>query len=441
MTSDLFEHDDEPHVTYSVAELAEAINGSLAREFGDGLWVTGEISGWNGRGTHAYFNLTGVDDDGKKVQIAVSLFAYARNRIKPILVKSGLELADGVKVRVFGHLDFFAGFGKLSLKMSGIDPRFTLGDLAAQRDELIRRLAQEGLLERNRGVTLSVAPMRIGLVTSDGSAAWHDFTDELSASGFGFHVTCLDVRVQGETAVRDVVAAIRTFSRHPDIDLVAVVRGGGSRTELSVFDHELIALAIAECAHPVFTGIGHEIERSVADEVAHTASKTPTACAVAIASRVAQFVERSEQAFADVTGAAQQRLVAARAEVIGVGQLIRSHVVSAVDRSNQRLVHHTQQAAASVRHALDAATAHQQRATAAVGRAPGRLATAEQLLAAKATLVRALDPATTMSRGWSITRTADGRTVRSSADLGVGDTLITTFATGTATSRVQETQP
>ena len=158
---------DDGSATYSVAELADAINGAIGAHFGDGVWVTGEISGWNGRNNHAYFNLVGLDDEGKKVQVPVSLFAYARSRIKPILMKHQLDLADGVKVRVFGHLDFYAGFGKLSLKMSGIDPRFTMGDLAAQRDELVRKLAASGLLTRNRGIEVPAAPLRVGLVTSD----------------------------------------------------------------------------------------------------------------------------------------------------------------------------------------------------------------------------------------------------------------------------------
>jgi exodeoxyribonuclease VII large subunit len=433
------DHDqlDDGNATYTVAEIADAINGSLRASFSEGVWVTGEISGWSGRGTHAYFNLTGLDDDGKKVQLAVSLFAYSRNRIRPILMKHQLELADGVKVRVFGHLDFFGGNGKLSLKMSAIDPRFTMGDLAAQRDELIRKLAARGLLQRNRNVPTPVAPLRVGLVTSDGSAAWHDFTQELSGSGFGFHVTLIDCRVQGDTAVREVTDAIRTFARH-QVDVVAVVRGGGSRTELAVFDHEAIAVAIAESPHPVFTGIGHEIDRSVADDVAHTASKTPTACAVAIVQYVVQFMQQVEAQFSGIVDTAQELVTDAASGLVSVGERIRTQVVAAVDRGHERLDVRAGRLTERVQRALTVAGQELDRGAVALGRTPQRLAVAEQVVETRATMVRLLDPATTLARGYTITRTADGRTVRATDLIGVGDTLITTFANGTATSRVEE---
>jgi len=128
--------DDGGEPTYTVGELADAINGTLRRGFADGIWVRGEIQGWNERGPHAYFRLVEEGEQGKAV-VNVQFFAPARMRLRPLLAKNRLRLADGLKVRIFGHLDFFAGSGQLGLKMSGIDPRFTLGDLAMQRDEVL----------------------------------------------------------------------------------------------------------------------------------------------------------------------------------------------------------------------------------------------------------------------------------------------------------------
>ena len=173
--------------TYSVGELADAINGALRDSFDGGVWVRGEIQGWNGKGTHAYFKLAEVVDD-RKATISVSFFAPHRNRLKPLLERNGVTLADGLKVRIFGVLDFYAPSGSLGLKMSNIDPRFTLGELALERELLMRRLAESGLLRRNAELELPVAPLRIGLVTSVGSAAYADFTDELARSGLGFQV-------------------------------------------------------------------------------------------------------------------------------------------------------------------------------------------------------------------------------------------------------------
>jgi len=262
--------DDGGIPTFSVPELAEAINGALRRRFDDGVWVRGEIQGWNERNQHAYFRLVEDGADGKAV-LNVQFFANARNRLRPLLMKNRLHLADGLKVRIFGHLDFFAPSGQLGLKMSGIDPRFTLGELALQRDDVVRRLAEAGLLERNRRRPLALAPLRVGVVTSLASAAYADFLHEIERSGLAFQLRVIDVRVQGEWAVTEVTQALRTLGRHADLDAVVHIRGGGSRSELATFDHEAIATAIATSALPVFTGLGHEIVRSVADEVAHTA--------------------------------------------------------------------------------------------------------------------------------------------------------------------------
>ncbi|MEI8238689.1 MAG: exodeoxyribonuclease VII large subunit, partial [Actinomycetota bacterium] len=267
--------DDGGVPTYSVAELADAINGALERRFAAGVWVRGEIQGWSERGPHAYFRLVEVADDGSKAVLNVQFFANHRARLRSLLLQHRLQLAEGLKIRIFGQLDFFGPSGQLGLKMSGIDPRFTLGELALERDEVMRRLAVAGLLGRNRDRPLSPAPLRVGVVTSRDSAAWADFTHEIERSGLSFHLRLIDVRVQGDTAVREISAAVRTLTRHHDLDAIVLIRGGGSRTDLATFDHETIAMSIVQSRLAVFTGLGHEIDRSVADEVAHSALKTP----------------------------------------------------------------------------------------------------------------------------------------------------------------------
>jgi exodeoxyribonuclease VII large subunit len=125
--------DDPADDTYTVSQLATAINDALRRRFSDGVWVRGEIQGCYERGPHLYFKLV-EHVDGVQASIDVALFAPSRARLRPILQKHRLTLADGLKVRIFGQLDFYAVSGKLSLKMSGLDPRFTLGELALNRD-------------------------------------------------------------------------------------------------------------------------------------------------------------------------------------------------------------------------------------------------------------------------------------------------------------------
>lgn len=433
-----FEPDSDP--TYSVGELADAINGALRSRFDQGVWVRGEIQGWNERGPHAYFRLV-EQVDGQKAVLNVQFFAPQRNRLRSLLLKNRLNLADGLKVRIFGQLDFFAGGGTLGLKMSGIDPRFTLGELALQRDDVLRRLGEAGLLERNGQRPLALAPLRVGVVTSRASAAWADFVHEIERSGMGFHLRLIDVRVQGDSAVREVTAALHTLARHPDLDAVVLIRGGGSRSELAIFDAEAIAMAIVGSPLPVFTGLGHEIDRSVADAVAHTALKTPTACAAALVEQVGRFRQRVDDAAGELQHAADVALQRAVADVGTVAEGIRHRVRSAVARSDERLASRVQRVRAGTDRAVVRADQRLVAAGSTVRRLSPRLDAEVRHLDGKAEQVRLLDPATTMARGWSITRTTDGRTVRSSAELQPGTDIITTFATGTARSRVEETTP
>ena len=135
---------------------------------------------------------------------------------------------------------------------------------------------------------MPLVPLRLGLITSEGSAAHADFTEQIAACGYAFQITTVTTRVQGEFAAVEIAEAIAMAAQLP-IDVIALVRGGGARTDLAAFDTEPVARAIVESALPVVSGIGHEIDESVADLVAHAAFKTPTACAQFLIERVAAF--------------------------------------------------------------------------------------------------------------------------------------------------------
>jgi exodeoxyribonuclease VII large subunit len=433
-----FDLDDGGVLTYSVGELAEAINSSLRRRFTDGIWVRGEIQGWSERGPHAYFRLVEDTDDGKAA-INVQFFANSRMRLRPILTKHRLRLGDGLKVRIFGHLDFFAPSGQLGLKMSGLDPRFTLGEMALERDDVVRRLVASGLFDANRRTQVAAAPLRVGVVTSTASAAWADFTHELERSGLAFRLRVIDVRVQGELAVDMVSSAVRTLTRHDDLDVVVLIRGGGSKTDLAAFDHESIATAIAMSPLPVFTGLGHEIDRSVADEVAHSSLKTPTACAAALVERVYAFQAEVERVWSSIDRHANRALQEANASLATIAHGLRRATVSAVERSDDRLGHRRQRLGAAAGRAVERSADRLATARSSLARVPARLEPESRHLDAVAARVRLLDPVRTMARGWSITRAADGTIVRNAADLANGATITTTFAAGRARSRVEET--
>lgn len=433
--------DDPANPTFTVSELAEAVNASLRRTFSDGVWVRGEIQGWSERGSHAYFTLAD-DTPGRQAVVRVQFFANARMRLRPLLAKHRLRLGDGMKVRIFGHLDYYAPSGQLGLKMVDLDPRFTLGDLAQQRDQVLRRLAADGALDANGRLRLSPVPLRIGVVSSAGTAAWHDFHDELVRSGFAFHLVLADTRVQGPDAGRLVTRAIQALSHHArrdGLDAIVVIRGGGARNELATFDAEPIARAIAAAPVPVLTGLGHEIDRSVADEAAHTSLKTPTACAGFLVARVADYLAAVERCHDAIVATATARLGAAERGLAERAHRIARRTHAAVERADERLGTRIQRLrAAAQRPVLDGERRLRAITERLTTRVPQVLTAEERHLAALEARVRALDPVNVLARGWSITRRADGRVVRSPDEVAPGEVVTTHLATGVFRSRVEE---
>jgi exodeoxyribonuclease VII large subunit len=390
----------------------------------------------------------------------VVLFDLARRRVNARLTDAGggVRMTDGTEVRLRGRLGFWDRGGRLQLVMSDIDPAFTLGRLAADRERLLRSLAAEGLLARQASLARPLVPLRLGLVTSSGSAAEHDVLDELARSGFGFRVARADVRVQGPRAARSVAWGLAAVARQ-GVDAVLLVRGGGATTDLAAFDGEVIARAIAGLSVPVYTGIGHDIDRSVADEVAHSSYKTPTACAQAVVADVEAVAQRTLAAWAGVASAARrhgrrqaerlrscgqhiavatrQGLAAADRDLAGRGVRVRRSAGGALARSTAVLDRAVGRAESGGKAHLR--THDQALAVAAArlsSRAPRAVVAAQRRLAGVEAQVRALDPARTLARGWSITRDASGRVVRSTEAVHPGDHLVTTVADGEVHSEV-----
>ncbi|NNE10784.1 MAG: exodeoxyribonuclease VII large subunit [Ilumatobacter sp.] len=431
--------DDPANPTFTVGELADAINTQLRRGFSDGVWVRGEIDGLRHSGPHTYFALVEHGDAGKAV-LNVSLFAPMKRNLTPLLKKHRLELVNGMSVRIFGELDYYPPNGRLGLKMAGIDPRFTLGELSQARDQVVRRLVATGLFDANRRRVLTPAPLEIGVVASVGTAAWHDFHDEIVRSGLGFRLAVCDTRVQGEWAVPSVAAAIRTLTSRRDLDCVVVIRGGGARNELATFDAEPIAMAIATSPIPVLTGLGHEVDRSVADEVAHTALKTPTACAGALIDAVRAYRDTVEARWAQITEVATRDLVSARSGLGDRAHRIARRTHAAVERADERLVARRDRLQSLPDRRLRADEHLLSRSVERLRSAGVRaLETSVARVDAVESRVAVLDPVDLLRRGWSITRAADGAVVRSVDDVASGETITTQVADGTLTSRIEPT--
>jgi exodeoxyribonuclease VII large subunit len=379
----------------SVSELIADVNDVLAREFRD-VWVYGEVGKvTNAASGHCYFDLI-EEEGGERSVLSVKLFRGVRQSLSTKMKQHQIDIVSGIKVRIRGTPDVFSSNGSFGFKMSDLDPRFTLGDLAAKREEIVNRLQRDGLYNRNRRTVLPMVPLAIGLVTSKGSAAHADFMKTLEQSGIGFQVSLCDVRVQGDGAAASVAAAVTYLAGLETVDLIAVVRGGGSKTDLAAFDDESLARAVAACGKPVFTGIGHEVDQSIIDEIAYSWNKTPTACAVAIIDTVNQFLLRVDTAAQRMATMVLTALAAAERRVAdAVGQL-RTLRTSVLNQAKSRI----------------------------------------DVLASE---VKSHDPVALMRRGWSITRGPDGRVVKSLKHVAKGAELSTRVADGIINSTVDST--
>ena len=454
--------------TLTVGELAQVLRWTLDEAFGSGVWVAGEIDSiTRARSGHVYFDLVERSERAEPgappvASLNVVLFRDDKDRVNATIKRHGnaIRMEDGVSVRIQGMLDFYAPRGQLQLRMIAIDPAHTLGALAADRDALLRVLAAEGALRRNADLALAPVPLRVGIVTSLGSAAHADMLRVLTGSGFAFQVVEVDTPVQGVDAPAAIAAAVRAAA-DAAVDVVVLARGGGSRTDLVAFDHELVARAIAACERPVFTGIGHETDRGVADETAHTACSTPTAAAEAVVQLVENWLERLDGTGRSI--AARSRRVLATAEhrtgraAAGAARGARAASRRAdrrLDGAAQRLVHTGRAATARAGRRVAAVTyrlaqagpAAERRATSRLDRASARLSVAgrheirhaERHLDAIATRVRTLDPALILGRGWSLTRRDDGTLVRSVQDVAPGDGIVTHLSDGALDSTIRD---
>jgi exodeoxyribonuclease VII large subunit len=446
--------------TYSVSELGAEIQ-ALVRASYASVWVAGELQRLTVRANgHRYFELV-EKGEGDAIVGKLDAVVWKRDfaQIAPVLARHGQALAEGLAIRCRVAVDFYPPHGRLQVHVKEIDPIFTLGELARRREATLADLARQGLLEANRGRPLAELPLAVALVASHGSAAYHDFLATLGESGFGFRVVAIHAAVQGAAAEREVASALAAAARLP-VDCVALVRGGGAKSDLAAFDSREIAFAIARCPLPVLTGLGHEIDESVADRVAHRSFKTPTKAAEFLVERLV----RAETAVGHATGrllrAARGPLGAARERLLGAEKralVARGRLTAAADRLGRL----AERLARGGREALRAAALRRGEVARRLARAAprtiersrragddagwrllaaarGRLGAEAARLEGRARLVASLSPERTLARGYSITRTGAGAIVRDPASVRAGEWLVTTVARGTVRSRVEE---
>lgn len=400
----------------TVSELLARVQQAVVAEFPTPVWVRGEVTGYRRTsGGAAFFRLADPDTDGPALDVAGR--GRVMQEIDRLLEGAGLgRLQDGVELRIKGTVGVAANQSQVRLTLLEVDPAFTAGRLALDRADVLKRMTADGSLSSNASLARPLVPLRLGLVTSRGSAAHADFLDHLAASSFRFAVRTAHTIVQGEQAPTAIATALQRVAAEP-VEVVALIRGGGSKLELAVFDTEEVGRAIAAMPVPVITGIGHEVDRTVADEAAAISQKTPTAAAAWLVSTVKEFADRLDGARVHIKREAQTALDRHRHLL---GRTASEVAASRTSLARQR----------DLLTRLGNDIAHTARDGLARQRA--NVTTLTEWFAA-------IDVGPTLHRGFALVTTRDGTTViRSVGQVAPGDGLVVRLADGTVKVTVDD---
>lgn len=406
--------------TLSLLELNGRVKSTIQFEMPDAYWVQAEISSISPSGQgHCYLELVQKDATGRSflAKAKANIWRGTWLKLKPYFeAQTGETLKVGMKVLLQVTVTFHEVYG-YSLVVQDIDPTYTMGDMARRRKEILEQLTKDGVIGLNKELEIPDLPNRIAVISSATAAGWGDFRNQLDGNiyGFRFYVKLFPALMQGDDVERSVISALNAVAdRRDDFDLVVIIRGGGAVSELSCFDSYNLAFNIANFPLPVITGIGHERDDTVADVVAHTKVKTPTAAAEFIINRVFDTATRLEDLTRRMGDAVQDRMNSENVRIERLSQKLPSLFALLKARQEQLLETVWIRSVNGVRNLLTAQT--------------HKLEIVDKTLSAA-------DPAVILKRGYSLTR-AGGRVVKCASDLKRGDRLTTVFADGSVESEI-----
>lgn len=401
--------------TLTVRQVNDAISEAVADSFPHDVWVRGEVQRLRFHSSgHIYFDLVDSSKGSAPCTIPVTLLKWNAGKIKGNLREI---LVEDREVRILARPDFYAPYGKMSLAASDVDAAYTLGQIAIARRELIAKLTAEGILRSNGELELPDLCADIALVTSIDSAAYHDVVDQLKGSGYGFRIHAINALMQGHESPSSVVAGLK-YADTLKADVVLLCRGGGAKSDLATFDSENVARTIAAMHTPVIAGLGHQIDVSVADIVAHSSLKTPTACA--------QFII--------------ERTTAALDAVQDLGGRINEVVTDYLNASETRLAHISQRLT-DVSYILERSSSVLDNAKISITASTQRaFENAQQRLSSLTSLISAHDPMRVLERGYTLTTNQEGGIVRSVSDVKKGMPITTRVVDGIITSTVDKSE-
>ena len=304
---------------YTLTKLNQSIENLVARELSfRTFWIKCQIAKINSKGGHHYLELMD-SSSGEKTAVARGIiwrltYADIQSEFGALGLRMEEVLKPNMEITIQVKVNYHKVHG-LSLHILKVDPNTVIGDIEQQKRETLQRLKKEGLLEMQKRLYLGPINLKIGIVGSPDTSGFNDFIKELQHNDIftGFEVKVFEASVQGEHAVHSVVAAIEEAGRW-DLDAIVVIRGGGSKMDLHVFNHYDLCKAIAYSRVPVLVGIGHETDITLADHVAFRSEKTPTAAAKFFYLAIGIFRGELKDTLAKIRHAAERSVYQTREE-------------------------------------------------------------------------------------------------------------------------------
>lgn len=397
------EETQETEQVWSVSRLSNQIK----RIVEDGiplLWVEGEISNYKLHSSgHRYFTLK---DDA--AQLSCVMWRTRASSVPTI--------QDGMKVRLFGRVTVWEQAGKYQFDVQNLLP-VGIGDLQKTFELLKNRLAAEGLFASDRKKQLPRFPKRIGIVTSPTGAVIHDLVWGLTSRFPPVKIFLVPVAVQGEGAAGQIADAISLLDSRHLVDVIIIGRGGGSLEDLWAFNEEVVVRAVARCATPVVSAVGHEVDVTLSDFAADLRAPTPTAAAALIVPDRRDLLEHLLKRGETLSSQLHRSLALWQERLLRIGQSYSFKRLPA--RISDERLH------------LDEIARRQEMA---LGRCLSNRKSSLDSLLAK---IEALSPISVLGRGYSVVRAMNGSVIRSSGEIELGERLLMLFAAGNAVGTVE----
>ena len=404
---------------YTLYELNEYVRRILALNLPEALWVSCEIIQANQSRGHYFLSLGQKSEDQNEVIAQSEAIVWQKTYLK-LKRKIGRELPsilqDGMEVLLKVKVEFHERFG-IKLIIEDIDPAYTLGKLELQKRETLEKLEKQGLLYKNKQQSLPVVLQNIAILSSETAAGYHDFCNQLQHNeyGYNFKLKLFPTAVQGEKVREELLQQLKKISaKKRRYDCIVVIRGGGSKLDLSAFDDFEVNANLAQADLPVLCGIGHEIDETVLDLVAHTSLKTPTAVAEFILQRNTRFESNIAEIGLQIQQIAQSFIQEKKMLLQQFEQSVPLLAANLLERQKQHLQF--------IRQNLSQLVVNQLKAN-------------SQQIQEIEMMVNLLSLDSAFERGFSIT-SKNGEIIKSVQKLKVGDKLVHRFKDGEAKSKV-----